>query len=94
MALATPGEETATTAAIPLVRGMGMAFGAAIAGATAASAGLRAALTPDDVARALAAVYTLALLAPVGMVVLGARLARMSVPTTATSRTAAPAPDN
>lgn len=94
MALATPGEETATSTAIPLVRGMGMAFGAAAAGATAAAAGLRSALTPDDVAAALAAVYALALLAPLGMVVLGWRLARLPTTRSATPGTAAPTPDS
>jgi MFS family permease len=95
MALAPPGEETATSAAIPVVRGLGMAFGAAVAGAVATTAGLRVGLDAQQVARALAAVYAAALLAPLGLLVLSHRLLRIGAPVrTATPGTAAPAPDS
>lgn len=80
MVLATPGEETATTTAIPLVRGMGMAFGAATAAAVATAAGLRTSLGAAEVAQALTAVYAVALLAPLGLVVLGRVLERYPAP--------------
>lgn len=77
MQLAAPGEETATAAAIPLVRGLGMAFGAALAGAVATYGGLREALAPAAVTQALSAVYGVTLIAPLGLIALSVWLLRL-----------------
>lgn len=62
---ATPGEESITASSIPTMRSLGVAFGAAGAGAIANAAGLTDALLAPDVARAVGWVLALGALAPV-----------------------------
>lgn len=61
---ATKGEESITASSIPTMRSLGIAFGAASAGAIANAAGLTDALMPDDVARAVTWVLSVGALAP------------------------------
>lgn len=61
---AAPGEESITASSIPTMRSLGIAFGAAAAGAIANAAGLTDALVPEDVARAVTWVLTVGTLAP------------------------------
>lgn len=61
---ATPGEESITASSIPTMRSLGIAFGAAAAGAIANAAGLTDDLLPRDVAHAVTWVLGLGVLAP------------------------------
>jgi len=61
---AAPGEESITASSIPTMRSLGIAFGAAAAGAIANAAGLTDALDPGDVARAVTWVLSVGTLAP------------------------------
>lgn len=61
---AAPGEESITASSIPTMRSLGIAFGAAAAGAIANAAGLTDALERTDVARAVTWVLGLGTLAP------------------------------
>jgi MFS family permease len=61
---ASPGEESITASSIPTMRSLGIAFGAAAAGAIANAAGLTDALAPADVARAVTWVLGFGTLAP------------------------------
>jgi MFS family permease len=61
---ATPGEESITASSIPTIRSLGIAFGAAAAGAIANAAGLTDELAPVDVAQAVSWVLGLGALAP------------------------------
>jgi len=71
---ATPGEESITASSIPTIRSLGIAFGAAGAGAIANWAGLSDALHPDEVRRAIFWVLGLGTLAPVAALVCVLRL--------------------
>jgi predicted MFS family arabinose efflux permease len=57
MATAASGEQRSTAAALTSVRSLGTAFGAAIAGVIASTAGLGDATEPDTVGHAVTAVY-------------------------------------
>jgi predicted MFS family arabinose efflux permease len=57
MATATSGEQRSTAAALTSVRSLGTAFGAAIAGVVASTAGLGDATEPQAVGHAVVAVY-------------------------------------
>jgi MFS family permease len=61
---AAPGEESITASSIPTIRSLGIAFGAAAAGAIANAAGLTDDLLAADVARAIGWVLGLGALAP------------------------------
>ena len=61
---AAKGEESITASSIPTMRSLGIAFGAAAAGAIANAAGLTDALVPADVARAVTSVLSIGALAP------------------------------
>ena len=58
MAAAASHEQRSTAAALTSVRSLGTAFGAAIAGVVASTAGLGGATEPDAVGHAVTAVYT------------------------------------
>jgi predicted MFS family arabinose efflux permease len=58
MATATSGEQRSTAAALTSVRSLGTAFGAAIAGVVASTAGLGDATEPQAVGHAVVTVYT------------------------------------
>lgn len=62
---AAHGEESITASSIPTMRSLGIAFGAAAAGAIANAAGLTDALAPADVARAVTWVLGVGTLAPI-----------------------------
>ncbi|WP_374651297.1 MFS transporter [Dongia sp.] len=62
---AAEGEESITASSIPTMRSLGIAFGAAAAGAIANASGLTDALLPNDVARAVTWVLSVGTLAPV-----------------------------
>ncbi len=57
MATAASGEQRSTAAALTSVRSLGTAFGAAMAGVIASTAGLGDATEPDAVGHAVTAVY-------------------------------------
>src|SRR5690606_11441429 len=57
MAAAEPGEERITAAALPSIRSMGTALGAALAGMLSTVAGLGDATQPDSVGTAITTVY-------------------------------------
>jgi MFS family permease len=57
MAHAAPGEEHVTSAAMPSIRSLGTAFGAALAGGLSTMAGLGNATDPEAVGRAVTLVY-------------------------------------
>jgi predicted MFS family arabinose efflux permease len=61
---AAQGEESITASSIPTMRSLGIAFGAAAAGAIANASGLTDALVPADVARAVTWVLSAGTLAP------------------------------
>jgi hypothetical protein len=61
---AAKGEESITASSIPTMRSLGIAFGAAAAGAIANAAGLTDSLAPADVARAVTRVLGFGTLAP------------------------------
>jgi MFS family permease len=61
---AAKGEESITASSIPTMRSLGIAFGAAAAGAIANGAGLTDALAPADVAHAVTWVLSVGALAP------------------------------
>jgi MFS family permease len=61
---AAKGEESITASSIPTMRSLGIAFGAAAAGAIANGAGLTDALEPADVAHAVTWVLSVGALAP------------------------------
>jgi MFS family permease len=62
---AAPGEESITASSIPTMRSLGIAFGAAAAGAIANAAGLTDALGAADVAHAVSLVLGWGTLAPI-----------------------------
>ena len=64
MSIAAEGEESLTASAIPAIRSLGLAFGAAAIGLIANAAGLGDATEPANVARALTAVFAFCALAP------------------------------
>jgi len=64
MSIAAEGEESLTASAIPAIRSLGLAFGAAATGLVANAAGLGDAAAPANVARALTAVFGFCALAP------------------------------
>ena len=65
MSIAVEGEESLTASAIPAIRSLGLAFGAAAIGLVANASGLGDATDPARVGRALTAVFAVCALAPV-----------------------------
>lgn len=79
MAAADKGEESITASALPSIRSLGTATGAALAGMLSSIAGLGAATEPDAVGAAVTFVYTAALL-PLALAALFMfRLVRMGI---------------
>jgi hypothetical protein len=74
---APPGEQTTTAGAIPTIRSLGIAFGAAGAGVIANKAGLTDALAYADVARASQWVLSIGALAPLFAMLCAIRFVRM-----------------
>ena len=62
--IAEPGFESLTASSIPTIRSLGIAFGAALAGLIANSAGLAGGVTAQSVAAAATWVYGATILAP------------------------------
>jgi MFS family permease len=86
MATAGAGEQRSTASALTSVRSLGTAFGAAIAGVVAGTAGLGAATEPQAVGHAVVAVYTFCWI-PFGLAALFMiRFIRLTVPHPAPSR--------
>jgi predicted MFS family arabinose efflux permease len=71
---ARPGESSLTASSIPTIQSLGIAFGAAIAGLVANTAGLATEISHTTVAAAAARVYQLGIIAPVMLAVLACRL--------------------
>ena len=89
MASAAPGEEGITAAALPSIRSLGTAFGAATAGLLANIAGLGDAAEAGAVGNAITMVYGFALL-PLGVAALFTfRLVRLGAPARAAGEAAA-----
>ena len=65
MSIAAEGEESLTASAIPAIRSLGLAFGAAAIGLVANASGLGDATDPASVGRALTAVFAVCAFAPV-----------------------------
>ena len=74
MAAAPPGEGAVTAASIPMIQSLGIAFGAALAGMVANTAGLAQGLLPATVASAAVWVYQLSITPPLAMAILSGRL--------------------
>ncbi len=74
MELARAGEESITASSIPTIRSLGVAFGAAVAGLVANSAGLDRGLDVEHVAAAAAWVTSMAATAPAAAGILALRL--------------------
>ncbi len=74
---ALPGEERITSAAIPSIRSLGTAFGAAVAGGISTMAGLGDATNPANVGRAVSDVYVFNLVPLALTIVFMALLVRM-----------------
>ena len=64
MSIAAAGEESLTASAIPAIRSLGLAFGAAAIGLIANASGLGDATEPENVERAMTAVFAFCALAP------------------------------
>jgi predicted MFS family arabinose efflux permease len=74
MAAARAGEGTLTAASIPTVQSLGIAFGAAVGGMVANTAGLAQGVSPVTVTSAATWVLQLGIVPPAAMVVLSGRL--------------------
>jgi len=74
MAAARPGESAVTAASIPMIQSLGIAFGAALAGMVANTAGLALGLFPATVVSAATWVYQLSIAPPLAMAILSGRL--------------------
>jgi hypothetical protein len=74
IAAARPGESILTASTIPTVQSLGIAFGAAVAGLVANTAGLATDISPATVAAAATWVYRLSIIAPAALTVLAWRL--------------------
>ena len=74
MAAAPAGESAVTAASIPMIQLLGFAFGAALAGLVANSAGLAHSAAPETAAPAATWVYQLGIVPPAAMAVLSGRL--------------------
>jgi MFS family permease len=74
---ALPGEERITSAAVPSMRSLGTAFGAAVAGGISSMAGLGDATEPESVGRAVSLVYAFNLVPLVLAIVFMTMLVRM-----------------
>jgi hypothetical protein len=74
IAMARPGEEELTASCIPTMQSLGLAFGAATAGAIANAAGLATGVSPAVIAVVATWVYGLCILAPAAIVMLSLRL--------------------
>jgi MFS family permease len=72
--LAGPGQESLTASSVPTIRSLGIAFGAAAAGAVANANGLADGIEPWRVAEAVGAVYAAGALAPMLSVLFAARV--------------------
>ena len=77
IAAARPGESVLTASSIPTIQSLGIAFGAAIAGLVANTAGLATDISPATVAAAATWVYRLGIIAPAILAVLAWRLVRL-----------------
>jgi MFS family permease len=71
---ARPGESSLTASSIPTIQSLGIAFGAAIAGLVANTAGLATEISHTTVTAAAARVYQLGIIAPIMLAVLAYRL--------------------
>jgi len=71
---ARPGESILTASSIPTIQSLGIAFGAAIAGLVANTAGLATDLSLATVTAAAAWVYRLGIIAPAVLAILAWRL--------------------
>jgi MFS family permease len=80
MGVARSGEESITASSLSTIRALGMAFGAAVAGAVGNVAGLQEVATPDAVRQAVIWVYLFNVLPLVLAVVVAARFFRMAEP--------------
>ena len=89
MANAAPGEEGITAAAMPSIRSLGTAFGAATAGLLANVAGLGDAVEPAAVGNAITVVYGFALLPLTVAALFMFRLVRLGAPARAAGEAAA-----
>jgi MFS family permease len=74
MAAGRAGESTLTAASIPTVQSLGIAFGAAVGGLVANTAGLAQGVSPVTVASAATWVLQLGIVPPAAMVILSGRL--------------------
>ena len=74
---ARPGESSLTAASIPTIQSLGIAFGAAIAGLVANTAGLATEISLATVTAAATRVYQLGIIAPTVLAVLAWRLVRL-----------------
>jgi MFS family permease len=77
IAAARQGERAVTASAIPTVQSLGIAFGAAIAGLVANTAGLATDISLATLTAAATWVYGLGIIAPVVLTVLAWRLVRL-----------------
>jgi cytochrome bd-type quinol oxidase subunit 2 len=71
---ARPGESSLTASSIPTTQSLGIAFGAAIAGLVANTAGLATEISLATVSTAAARVYRLGIIAPAILAILAWRL--------------------
>jgi hypothetical protein len=77
IAAARPGESILTASSIPTIQSLGIAFGAALAGLVANTAGLAIDLSLAIVTAAALWVYQLGIIAPAVLAVLAWRLVRL-----------------
>ena len=74
---ARPGESSLTASSIPTIQSLGIAFGAAIAGLVANTAGLATETSRATVTAVATRVYQLGIIAPAVLAVLAWRLVRL-----------------
>jgi MFS family permease len=86
MGAAHAGEESITASSLPTIRALGMAFGAAIAGAVGNVAGLQVIATPETVRAAVTWVYLFNALPLVLAAVVAARFFQIAEPVSKESR--------
>jgi MFS family permease len=77
IAVARQGERAVTASAIPTLQSLGIAFGAALAGLVANTAGLATDITPSTIVAAATWVYRLAIIAPFVLTILAWRLVQL-----------------
>jgi predicted MFS family arabinose efflux permease len=74
---ARPGESSLTASSIPTIQSLGIAFGAAIAGLVANTAGLATEISLATVTAAATRVYQLGIIAPAILAILAWRLVQL-----------------